>query len=61
MQRLITSYRMAAYPPDVLIEVPVDAAGTLDFHRAGELIEIGQQRARAALDAAPPEGAVLSR
>jgi NTE family protein len=51
MQRLITGYRMSGYPPDVLIEVPQDAAGTLDFHRAGELIEIGQQRARAALDA----------
>jgi NTE family protein len=61
MQRLITSYRMAAYPPDVLIEVPVDAAGTLDFHRASELIEIGQQRACAALDLARPDGAPVTR
>jgi NTE family protein len=51
MQRLITSYRIAAYPPDLIIEVPVDAAGTMDFHRAGELIELGQRRAAETLDA----------
>lgn len=61
MQRLITSYRMAAYPPDVLIEVPVDSAGTLDFHRASELIEIGQQSARAALDVSAAEGSLDTR
>ena len=50
MQRLITRYRMSAYPPDVLIELPTDAAGTLDFHRASELIELGRQRTRSVLD-----------
>jgi NTE family protein len=53
MQRLITRYRLSAYPPDVLIEIPVDACGTFEFHRAGELIELGQQLARRALDAQP--------
>lgn len=51
MQRLITAYRMAANPPDVLVEIPVDAAGTIDFHRANELIELGQRNTAAALDA----------
>ena len=51
MQKLITSYRLSAYPPDVLIELPSDVAGTLDFHKAAELIELGQARTREVLDA----------
>ena len=50
MQRLITRYRLSSYPPDVLIEVPIDSCGTLDFHRATEMIELGRARASAALD-----------
>ena len=50
MQSLITRYRLAALPPDVLVTVPVDAAGTLDFHRAKEMIELGRSLASAALD-----------
>ncbi len=51
MQRLITRYRLSAYPPDVLIEVPVDACGTFEFHRADEMIALGRDVARRALDA----------
>ncbi|WP_278257302.1 patatin-like phospholipase family protein [Nocardioides convexus] len=36
MQSLITRYRLAALPPDVLVTVPLSAARTLDFHRAEE-------------------------
>lgn len=50
MQRLITRYRLSAYPPDLLIEVPVDACGTFEFHRAVEMIELGRDCARRALD-----------
>jgi len=50
MQRLITRYRLSAYPPDLLIEVPVDACGTFEFHRAAEMIELGRHCARQALD-----------
>ena len=50
MQRLITRYRLSAYPPDVLIEVPVDACGTFEFHRASEMIDLGRQVAVRALD-----------
>lgn len=49
MQRLITRYRLSAYPPDLLIEVPVDACGTFEFHRAIEMIELGRGCARQAL------------
>lgn len=50
MQSLITRYRLAALPPDVLVTVPLSAARTLDFHRAEELIELGRELTGAALD-----------
>jgi len=50
MQSLITRYRLAALPPDVLVTVPLGAARTLDFHRAEELIELGRQLTKQALD-----------
>lgn len=50
MQSLITRYRLAALPPDVLVTVPLSAARTLDFHRAEELIELGRQLTKVALD-----------
>lgn len=52
MGALITRYRLAALPPDVLVTVPNSAAKTLDFHRAVELIELGRELAEDALDAA---------
>jgi len=55
MQRLITRYRLSAYPPDMLIEVPVDACGTFEFHRANEMIALGRQLAEEALDANRPD------
>lgn len=50
MGSLITRYRLAALPPDVLVTVPGDAAKTLDFHRAAELITLGRALAGQALD-----------
>jgi NTE family protein len=55
MQRLITRYRMSSYPPDVLIELPIDAAGTLDFHKAKELIELGHRYTAEVLEHRVPE------
>lgn len=52
MQSLITRYRLAALPPDVLVTVPLSAARTLDFHRAEELIALGRTLTAQALDAA---------
>ena len=51
MGGLITRFRLAAQPPDVLVTVPADAARTLDFHRAHELIELGRALTGDALDA----------
>jgi NTE family protein len=62
MASLITRYRLAALPPDVLVTVPGDAAKTMDFHRASELIAIGRTLAEKALDdafaAEEPESAL---
>ena len=46
---------LAAYPPDILIEVPRSAARSLEFHRADEVIDIGQELAAAALDTLIPQ------
>lgn len=50
MGALITRYRMAALPPDIVVTVPGDAAKTMDFHRATELIELGRKLTEDALD-----------
>lgn len=52
MESLITRYRLAALPPDVLVTVPVDSIKTMDFHRAVEQIALGRTLTEAALDEA---------
>lgn len=49
MSALITRFRLAALPPDVLVTVPGDAAKVMDFHRAEELIAMGRELTEAAL------------
>lgn len=54
-QAALMRHTLAAYPPDLLIEVPRTVARSLEFHRAEEVIDIGQELAAAALDTlAPP-------
>ncbi|PRC46224.1 esterase, partial [Mycobacterium sp. ITM-2017-0098] len=47
-QAALARHTLAAYPPDLLIEVPRTVCRSLDFHRANEVIEIGQELANAA-------------
>lgn len=54
-QAALARHQMAAYPPDVLIEVPRTACRSLDFHRAAELITLGHELAARALDRLEPE------
>lgn len=49
MQATLTSYKLAGYPPDVLVEIPKSSARTFEFHRAAELIDLGCERTEAAL------------
>ena len=54
-QAALARHQMAAYPPDILIEVPRTACRSLDFHRAAELIDLGHELAARALDRIAPE------
>ena len=49
MQANLARLRLAAYQPDLLIELPRNVSAAYEFYRARELIEMGRQRARAAL------------
>ena len=49
-QAALARHQMAAYPPDLLIEVPRTACRSLEFHRAAEIIELGRDLAAKALD-----------
>lgn len=53
MQSVVAGYRLAGYPPDLMISMPKSAANTLDFHRAVELIALGREAATRAIDADP--------
>lgn len=50
MQHAITRYKMAGYQPDVLIEIPSNACGFYEFHKAYEMIEIGKKKAKETLE-----------
>lgn len=52
VQSTLLRYRLAGYPPDLLITVPKRAGRLLDFHRAGELIALGRRATEDALDRA---------
>ncbi|MGM0913940.1 MAG: patatin-like phospholipase family protein [Pseudomonadota bacterium] len=49
-QAALAKYKVAGYPPDVLIEVPKTVCGAYEFHRAEALITLGRQLAVEALD-----------
>jgi len=46
MQSAIARQKLAAYPPDTVIEIPRTACRTLDFDRAAEMIALGHRRAK---------------
>jgi NTE family protein len=48
-QAALARHTLAAYPPDLLIEVPRSACRGLEFHRAAEVIETGRELAARAL------------
>ena len=41
MQNSIARFKLAAYNPNYLLEVPANACGMFDFYRAEEMIELG--------------------
>ena len=49
-QSALARHTLAAYPPDLLIEVPRSTCRSLEFHRAAEVIAAGRALAEQALD-----------
>lgn len=49
-QAALARHTLAAYPPDLLIEVPRTVCRSLEFHRAAEVIDIGRELTARALD-----------
>lgn len=49
-QSALARHTLAAYPPDLLIEVPRSTCRALEFHRAAEVIAVGRELADRALD-----------
>jgi NTE family protein len=50
VQETLTRLKLAAQPPDLLIRIPRNSCAFHEFHRAAELIEIGRERTREALE-----------
>ncbi len=50
MQSALVQYKIAGYPPDLLVNLPKNACRTYDYHKAPELIQLGRERMAAALD-----------
>lgn len=49
MQSTIARQKLAAYPPDYLIEIARDAYGTFDFDMANEIIDLGYSKIKETL------------
>ena len=45
MQGTIARLKLAAYPPDKIVEIPRNACGTMEFYRAAEMIDYGYRMA----------------
>jgi len=50
MQNSVARLKMAAYTPDVVIDIPRNACAFYDFHRADEMIALGYQRAELVME-----------
>lgn len=50
MQESLTQYKLAGYPPDLLISIPKDISGFYEFWKAKELIDFGYDITLKAID-----------
>ncbi len=57
VQTAITRLKLAAYTPDVMIDIPRRSCQFHEFHRGRELVPLGYERAKAVLGAAVPPDA----
>lgn len=49
VQNTLARHQFSAHPADLTIEIPLSSCGTLEFHRAQELINLGQELTKKAL------------
>ena len=49
VQSTLTRFKLAAQPPDLLIEITRDVGAFYEFHRAEDFIALGRERTREAL------------
>ena len=49
-QQALARHTLAAYPPDLFIEVPRTVCRGLEFHRAAEVIDVGRELTAAAFE-----------
>ena len=54
MQSTVSRLKLAAYSPDVIIDIPKNACGPFEFYRAAEMIALGRRMAEQALSASAP-------
>ncbi|KXS52070.1 MAG: NTE family protein [Marinobacter sp. T13-3] len=50
MQSALVQYKIAGYPPDLLVNVPKNVCRSYDYHKAPELIQLGRERMAESLD-----------
>jgi len=50
MQSALVQYKIAGYPPDLLVNISKNACRSYDYHKAPELIQLGRERMSSALD-----------
>lgn len=50
MQSVVSRYRLAGSPPDLLLAIPETDVRTMEFHRAEEMIALGRSAAAQALE-----------
>lgn len=53
-QAALAKYKVAGYPPDVLIEIPKTVCSTYEFYRGRDLIRLGRHLADEALERRMP-------
>ncbi|MCO4756392.1 MAG: patatin-like phospholipase family protein [Oceanospirillaceae bacterium] len=51
MQGSLSQYKIAGYPPDLVVPIPHDLCHFFEFYRAEEVIEVGRQITRERLEA----------
>ena len=54
MQNTIARFQLAAYTPDIVIELPRNACAFYEFYRAEEMINLGRRRAKSVLSSYLP-------